>query len=99
MTFDRSPFRRCFRFGAVIGGLAVLPFLCLSAADSEPQQLMSVTRQAALSSNASQWNAFVRVQSVDGCSYVSLAQVAALIDGFLEWHSVQRQVSLHIRGR
>lgn len=79
----------------VSSGLSLIPGSYVSA---YTQQLIPVIRQVNPSSPVTQWNAFLRVENFGNCSYVSLAQVAALFDGILHWHPVARKVDLNLRG-
>jgi N-acetylmuramoyl-L-alanine amidase len=45
------------------------------------------------------WNTFVQVANYDGVSYVSLVQVAELLNGHLHWHAVSKYVDLTVHGQ
>src|SRR5207247_47577 len=75
---------------------------CLKIAlgGARQQQLVPVVREVNASSAAvSEWKAFVQVADYGGSAYVSLTQVAALLEGQLRWRPVSDQVDLSIRGR
>ena len=87
-----------FNTRKIFYGASGLSLILGSSASGYSQQLIPVIRQVPDSSAVTQWNAFLRVENFGECSYVSLAQVAALFDGVLHWHPVAKQVDLNIRG-
>jgi N-acetylmuramoyl-L-alanine amidase len=86
------------RSGAILGIFVLLSASCPLAGNS--QQLIPVLKQNDPSSSVlSEWKTFMRVSEFQGCAYVSLMQVAAIMDGHLHWKPVSKQVDLSIRGR
>jgi N-acetylmuramoyl-L-alanine amidase len=58
------------------------------------QKLVSIIRQ----SPASTWHAYVRTTEYEGASFLSLTQVAALVDGHVRWYPVSKRADLAVRG-
>jgi len=80
--------------------LTITIFGLSSPVHAYQQQLIPIVHQVSASTSAtSQWNAFLRVADYGGGAYVSLIQVAALINGHLRWHPVSRSVDLSVAGQ
>src|ERR1035438_452262 len=62
------------------------------------QQLIPVIREIKTSSapSVTEWKTFVRTADFDGASYVSLVQVAELLNGHLRWAPVSKTVDLSV---
>ncbi len=82
--------------------IVVLPGLLIlmtSGVFAYPQQLIPIVREVKTSSaSPAEWNAFVQVMTLEGVSYISLAQAGALFEGELHWYPVSKKVELGIKG-
>jgi len=65
------------------------------------QQLVPIFREVKTSSapSVSEWKTFVRVADFGGSSYVSLVQMAELLDGHLRWRPVSKAVDLSVHNQ
>src|SRR4051812_29394891 len=72
-----------------------------SVLEAYQQQLIPVIREipANPSPIVSRLNTYIQLADFDGVSYVSLVQVAALLNGHLKWHSVAKDVDFLVHGQ
>ena len=70
----------------------------LSAFSTYQQQLIPVIHETRTASNSSlsEWKTFVRVADYGGAPYVSLVQMADILNGQLRWHTVSKSVDFSI---
>jgi N-acetylmuramoyl-L-alanine amidase len=68
---------------------------------SYQQQLIPILREIKTSSapSVTEWKTYVRMGDFGGGHYVSLVQVAELLNGHLRWYPVSKQVDLSIHNR
>ena len=85
--------------------LFLVSFLLLGpraiAFPSYQQELIPVIREvkAAPHPSVSEWKTFVRMATFDGTPYVSLVQVAELLNGDLRWFPVSKKVDLSVHNQ
>ena len=60
--------------------------------------MIPVVRESGRSASESVWNAFFRTSNLEGCTFISLTQVAAVMEGSLHWHPVKHGVELNLKG-
>src|SRR5690242_14521085 len=74
--------------------------LCAAGFPAYQQQLIPVIREVKTSAaSISEWKAYLRVTDIGGATYVSLVQVADILNGQLRWHPVSQSVNFAVRGQ
>ncbi len=72
-----------------------------SAFSAYPQQLVPIVREIRTSSapSVTEWKTFVQMPNFGGVHYVSLVQVAELLNGHMRWHPVGKRVELSLHNQ